>query len=123
MKLVLPEKDNFFLSPQTSGESKAVWHDISIFLARRKEGEKTKMFSGLGLSSSGSPHIVCCRESCTVAGDFFSRVEVRIAQSQSLASGFAALWKSIPSFPSQYGQGQASPASRALVQPRRQDGS
>lgn len=69
------------------------------------------MFSGLGLSSSGAPHMVCCRESCTVAGNFFSRVEVRIAQSQSLASGFAALWKSIPSFSSQSGQGQALPGS------------
>ena len=119
VKPVLPEKD-FFLSPQTSGESKAVLHCISLFLARRKEGEK-HTFSGLGLSSSAAPHTVCCRESCAVAGNCFSRVEVRIAQRQSLASGFAALWKSVSSFHSQSwpGSGPSSQLSPCAAPPAR----
>lgn len=88
VKLVFPKTEFFFLSPQTSGESKAVLHYTSIFLSRRKRGWKPNKFSGLGLSSSSSPQIVCGRESCTVSGNLFSRLEVRIAQKPKHGLGF-----------------------------------
>lgn len=70
-KFVLPQKDDFFLSAQTSGESKAGLHYISIFLARRKEGENQTCSQVWGFPAPVT-HTWCAAESLALRLATFS---------------------------------------------------